>query len=580
MKKILAILLLIVGQVGAQVTVGWDSSCDYDESQTPGQIQQAINDGNGEIRLTNQQEFVMPISINDTVTISGGYNTCADADNNIQSQNMTVINGSTFNQAVVEIGTNLAVRDINLDSIEIKNSQYGAINVFNSSGSINLSRLKIHDNTNDVFGGGLTLRNDQMTAGSPLTVNLMDVLILNNMTLGAGGGIFCEIPETSTFIRVTASGNSGVSFNHADRQGGGISLSHCTLDFSSGTASPSLSNPLGIHGNTANLQGGGLFISNASEVTLTGNQVSPVNITSNTAAGDGGGIAVRGISASDQSKLNATDVLISENSSLNTRDGGGLYVDFDAVANIGSNFRNCSWSPLCSLIENNTAQSGGAVAIENRGHVKIVGTEIMGNRARYSASVAHLFQDGSELILEGTLIHHNGGTDHTIFSDTNLITNSFGDNSVTIAYSTIADNSVTNATLAVYSGSNGALNLYGSIIDDPGIFAFILTNLIVDGEAKCNILGNDYSVEFMPVNSQNIETTPAFIDRPNQDYHLDPSLSVGIDRCEQNIYSILSDDLDGNIRGYNHPDFANDTGQFDIGVDEVSSDIIFKDSFE
>jgi len=420
--------------------------------------------------------------------------------------------------------------------------------------------------------------------GSALQVNLIDSLVSNNSSTLFAGGIDCTSDVSST-IQLSISGDSGVSYNHTNFIGGGIKLSNCNLIQTSGTFLPSLQNPLGIHSNTANGNGGGLAVLNGSVATLTGNKDNPVNITSNisnfdgVSSGDGGGVFVSGNTAVNQSILSATNVLISSNTSKN-KTGGGLFVEVDAVANINSSERSCNWSQFCSLIESNIAKDGGAFGIEEKGYVKIVGAEIKGNRSIASGSVAQIRNDDSQLVFEGNLIHHNGGADHTEFSDSYLVKNSFGNNSITISYSTVVDNEVRFSSINAYNGSGGNLQLFGSIVDDPGVAAATVTPTAVFGHAECNILSNNASISNLPVSNNNFEAIPAFIDRANQDYHLDPMLTIGIDRCESGIYTIISDDIDGNARAYDHPGFVNDTGLLDIGVDEVENDLIFINSFE
>jgi hypothetical protein len=281
---------------------------------------------------------------------------------------------------------------------------------------------------------------------------------------------------------------------------------------------------------------------------------------------------------SETSSLNATNVLIGSNTS-NEGEGGGLYANYGSEVTINSDQRNCDWSQLCSLIEANVAKNGGAVGIDNNGKVTVSGTEIKGNRAASSGSVAYLYNEGSELVFESNLIHHNGGADHTDFFDWYLIKNGFGNNSITVAYSTLVDNDSQFASISAYS-SGGNLQLFSSIVDDPGIAAVSVLPAVLLGAANCNILGNDASITNLPAYQHIFEGTPAFVDRVNKDYHLDPMLTIGIDRCAFNTYPTDAVDIDGNVRDIDHPDFINDVGTMDIGIDEVAFDLIFKNSFE
>ncbi|MCF6286804.1 MAG: hypothetical protein L3K26_16680 [Candidatus Hydrogenedentes bacterium] len=78
----------------AQVTIGWDVSCDYDMNFDANGLQQAIDDGMSELRLTNENEFQTSLNIRNQIIIKGGYSNCLDAQSDTQTNINSVINSS------------------------------------------------------------------------------------------------------------------------------------------------------------------------------------------------------------------------------------------------------------------------------------------------------------------------------------------------------------------------------------------------------------------------------------------------------------------------------------------------------
>lgn len=94
MKKLLLMTVLFSLKTHAQVSVGWETSCDYDVNSDATALQQAIDDGHVDIRLTNENEYLHSISIRNQARIKGGYSNCADAENGIQTSINSVINAA------------------------------------------------------------------------------------------------------------------------------------------------------------------------------------------------------------------------------------------------------------------------------------------------------------------------------------------------------------------------------------------------------------------------------------------------------------------------------------------------------
>ena len=184
------------------------------------------------------------------------------------------------------------------------------------------------------------------------------------------------------------------------------------------------------------------------------------------------------------------------------------------------------------------------------------------------------------LICGSALLHHNGGDDHSEFSDNSLIVNAFGDNQITVSYSTLVDNSVQNATVSAHNGESGQLDLLASIVDDPGIPAvsFILP-AVVDGLIECVIVADAFGINSTG-GSNVIEASPSFVDRANADYHLAALPNMAVDQCASGLVVSPGPDMDGAARGTDEPTVPDNQGPFDIGVEEYSNDLIVKDGFE
>ena len=603
MKKLLSILLLTtVLNLQAQVTVGFDATCDYDESVSIGQIQQAIDDGETEIRLTNEQAFTTQVNILNSVIIKGGYDSCTMADAGTQSSTKTLFDGTSLNKSLFLIYSDFNHIIVSIDNLELKNSSggtgsgnpnigtnfAGGITIFKSSGEFNLTDMKIHNNRDNSFHGGIAITNNFIeSVNTNLTLNIVDSMITNNSS-GYGAGIACFSKGSAT---INISGDSGISYNFAQNNGGsggGLLLDHCNLNMSSGTSTPDII-AYGIHGNKANGNGGGIRAYNGSQIYLIGSALNPVNVTSNFADfdnisyGDGGGINIGYTDVAitpAQVNLFAENVIIADNTS--NQDGGGIYLEWGVHAEIKSTIKGCEYSEFCSLISGNKAQNGGAFGIDRASTVILTGVEIKNNRTKGSGSIANLYNDDNSLLeIEASLIHHNGGSDHSVYADAYGIRNSFGNNKVSIAYSTMVDNEIQYASIAPLdgSGAQGDIVLIGSIIDDSGINALNFPVNAPSSDINCVILGDATWANMYPTVTHVIETTPQFVDRAAGNYHLDTSNSMAIDQCENSLYTITATDMDGETRGFDLDDYSNNPGSNDIGVDEAN-DLIFKSSFD
>lgn len=583
--------ILLTNKAHSFVTVGWTSDCDYDVNLFASQIQEALNDGHDEIRVSNTSPYTESFTVlNRSAVIKGAYNSCADAENGMQSTEKTLISGENLTQSAISIESFGNVIDTTIDGFEITrvsddgfdNDDGTGVYLSGVSGIVNLKNMHIHHNPDTSFGG-IGIFNSNIT--STLNLNITDVIATHNNSR-FGGGMRC-ISNGLTDIQVD--GLSGFSFNQADFSGGGIYLQNCNMTFAGGTDTPSESNPLGIHNNESlnNNAGGGLYAGGGSQVTLVGSLLTPFNISSNRAY-DGGGIYINGGTGAVKSKVELINSSITNNHA-NGFYGGGLYVRSEGEL-IFQPSDGCLWNDLCHLIANNLADfMGGALYITSGGRSVINKTEITGSRAVLQGSVAALRDDNSQLQINTSLVHKNGGIDHDIYADSYAIHNNFGDINISINYSTFADNNVQDAVISpfTYTGSEllGTFSLVGSIVSDEVTaikFDPNPDNFIPDSVVNCVVFNE------ITTNEDNFEIyqqvfidTLNFNNAANDDYRLSVVDTIAIDRCDETLYpTVLATDLDGQLRPYDEPSVNNDIGTLDIGYDEANLDYIFKNSFE
>ena len=595
MYRIFTLIALIMAgtQVSAQTaTVGWEDVCNYDVRDDPDAINTALIDGNTEIRVSNQNDYLSNILIEGSVKLKGGYASCEAAATDTHFGEKTRIDGTSVIPTALKIHTDGDLVDVLVSGFLIEKATgvgedgslfnvAAAAAIVETKGEVTLRDMVLNDNESEFWAGGLAIRYDlDLTPADSVQVNLEDVMITNNTSGSTGGGLACYRGGSS--VSVYVSGQSGISYNHAEYQGGGLYNNGCRIYFSSGTSSPGPGDPRGIHGNTSNRSGAGLAMFEEGVLTLTGTQLEPVNITSNQAnldgsgRGDGGGIFLSG----DFVEVVADRVMINNNETDDT--GGGVFIQYGATFTMSTESRGCNWNPLCGELSHNRANSGGAIQVENGTNLTLMGFESTGNRANNGAFLI-VRNDDSEVIIKSALIHHNGDTDHIDYRDAALIANQTGNSSINIYFSTIVDNAVQDQTIIGYNGTNGFLGVWRSIIDDPGVPSIGYVNPdITTGSIDCVIINDTSTLNNIPVN-QVYDEAPVFVDRPNRDYHLTGPDNTAIDKCQIKDGARFYLDVDGQTRGEDIPEVVNESGSFDMGFDEYYSPdlgVIFIDGFE
>ena len=231
---------------------------------------------------------------------------------------------------------------------------YMGAGIYNDQGTVTLTGCEVsgnqvyyYDYSSGGQGGGIYSNRGAVTLiDSAVTDNRIYSLGVNE--IGAGGGIWAQF----CYLTLT---NSTVHGNYAEIGGGGIHIqSRGSLTITGGEVS-------GNYGGN----GGGIYISDEVPVELTG-----VRITGNRAEdGDGGGIA----NSNPLGTMVLTNVIVSSNHSQSG--GGGIYSSGPATLTD------------CWVVDNYSqgylTEGGGG--IHNFSTMTIVGSMIRGNQAGYAS---------------------------------------------------------------------------------------------------------------------------------------------------------------------------------------------------
>ena len=567
-------LIIFSSQVQAWKSVGSSpgfGTCSYST------IQDAIDSGDSEIRVLNNQTFTENLTITDSIDIKGGFSSCLSAQLNTQSGGNTEIDGSaSLGSATITIDSTSepTIRFYNLnitgaaDTIFV-NGGHG-IEIGDSNGIIEIHNSLIIGNTAEE-GGGIYSANPP---GS-LTVIIEDSSVFGNSVSNRGGGVFCGNANTNVLIY----GNSLVGENSAVDGGGIYATNGCYVEINSGSDLQPGSDLKGIIGNTASGNGAGIYLDLAAYLSLFGNtygggqygnNTEPVTIADNISSNNGGGIY-----AINSSTIDGSDVYITNNVSSSGK-GGAIYMGNSTTtpvtASISDSESQC-WNPgKCSIISNNHASSnGGAIYMEGSSELTLRNTHVSGNRATFGTAlyVSSINGSGTSAHLDGNYFYDNGN-DGSGFGDSFVIRGN-GNVDITILHNTIAGNDADDSRAIIgIIGSN--LILKNSIISNG-------TETVLEQNGT-----NTLNFSFLIVN-ENISIPSAtssndigFVNSANDDYHLN-SDSFAIDFCASAASN--NKDADVEYRGWDDETVPDFLGTYDAGADEsYINDIIFKNSFE
>lgn len=577
---ILIMVLLLTHQVKSQTTIGWDASCNYDMNADANGLQQAIDDGMTELRLTNEDSFMVNLDIGAGIIIKGGYNNCVDAVADTQSATNSILDGSNNVQPVIKIGF-LTDISIELSYLTITNgtgmslggelNYSGGLSIRDVLGNISLNHVSIESN-NGYKGGGLSVYNGSTVNPTVLIMDISDTIIQQNSSINKGGGLSCHQLDDNTKIVVNLKQGSSIRNNHAGVDGGGIINNRCEINFYAGVSSQTVNTPeFELYNNTANNSGAGIW-SQAGTTNFIGSYTQPVNIVENqanldsNANGAGGGVHM----TSNRAIANLTNTYVTGNST--GKYGAGLYA-FQSIINMTTANSGCSYDRYCSKINENILEnlsSGGGAAMATRfsGKINVKQTLIENNNADQFGYVAFVTDNG-EIVLEGNLIKNNGN-DNTYSNNSGLLSKNGG--IITVSYNTVLGN----VERVFQIGLTGIVSLYGNIINETGNILHTQNSSVVT--FNCNMI-NDTSTIAVPM-TDTIEAVAIFIDEANNDYRLSASSIQAIDVCDNAIYS-PGRDLGNKFRGLDNPNVIDVNGFYDLGAYEHDDgDLIYKDSFE
>ncbi len=557
-------------------TIGSDAACDFNSATQT--IQDVIDTGIGEVRIAHNGFYDSAIVIDDiSIKLRGGYLDCTAADANNATTHTTIdapggVNIPTIDVKGTGIGNVILIEHLTI--IGNEDTNFSAISAISAVAKITLNDLTVirHNIDPFTFGGGVNL------SGGAIELLLNDTLIIQNSAFN-GGGIFCD----GTFSKITVTGDSGISHNTAEGKGGGIYLTNgCELTMYSGVSNPDASTNFGLSDNQAAAEGGGIYADNGAIVTLyghekcennicIGNNTNPVNVNNNRSDSDssggerGGGIYLTGIST----KVNVYAGLFSENTSPN---GGAIYVNDFASLLVERLSKEC-WNPVkCNYFFKNRALGAGTGgALQNdEGFLKISSAYFEENDGR-TGSVLYAFGSNSHNTFEGSVFNHNNNQGN----GDNYVIRAAASSSVEISYSTFADNYIANSSVFGIT-SDSTLSLYTSIVNEP------------EGDV---LAANPGSTDIFCIMAHELDSftgsirflgDPLFVNRTVRDYHLS-QISPAIDACND-IYNATAiakfKDIDFETRGIDNLNNSNALGVYDLGADEVVSELIFSNGFE
>ena len=582
-------------KMGSFVTVGDDSNCDFRVGTS--KIQNAINSGASEIRIANNDIYEEIITINNpsvNLTIRGGFSSCIDATNNIQSdlqQDWTEIKRANGLSGSIFLINGLPSDNlIVFENIKIVggngqgNTSGGSLRLENTESDVILQNVHLTGAFNMATGGGLSI------ISSNTTVILNNATIDNNQSLGSGGGIFCDdFSGQNRKATIILNTTTKITNNITTGSGGGAFLSDgCFMASFAGTANPFPPNRLlsptgtlldasGITINDSMSFGGGVYLESGADLLLHGTQLcnlvgqcfgdlqNPANMIGNKSNTDsissenGGGIYATGSNTS----VTISASFISDNVAIQAS-GGAIAIENNAQLLINRNGTNCWDLDRCNFFLRNSASFTGGVIYNNNGNADISHTYFESSNANIGIV---LYSTNSALTnVDASIFNNNGSGGSGGFLDRYLF---YADNGsdYNFKYSTIADN---DAEIGVFR-----------IVDDPGTIMFLNSSIIDDqnsgpvlafGTGASGFIGDfclmAHELSSLPNNSNNIDD-PEFVDRINRNYHLS-NTSPAIDYCNV-LTTPTNKDIDFQTQGWDNPDLSNLFGPYDIGADEAFS---------
>jgi len=560
--SLLIIPALCFGTANAWVSVGESpgfGSCDYTT------VQAAINSGENEIRILDNQVFQENLLLTGSRTLRGGFTSCLAASLDQQQGEVSEIDGSDASLLpTVSIAVN-GTATITLDKLRITG---GATGVATGAvdGVLNIRNSQIAANGGFANGGGLFIGNP----GDSLQVVLRDSTIIGNSATDGGGGIYCDSDQTS--IRLES---GGILENFSGGEGGGVFVADgCHFASYAGTRFDDGSVLAGVSFNTAVGSGGGIFAINGATVTLNGhlgplglwgNTTDPATLAGNVSGFEGGGI----FAAGPDTVVEIIDGDVRGNRAEGW--GGGAIVVGGAALTSDLSGEDCWHAERCSRWRGNESEEarGGHIYLDSGGSVSLARGFFSGGRA-FSGTAIAASGAGTSVEVEGSYFHDNGQylpDEAWDFHILHFLDGAEG----RLLHTTFGANRVGNSALRT-SGSTSSIEVRNSIVFQPGTPVFSSSD-VPTISFSC-VIGNESESTFGAVDVLD----PGFRDAEGGDLRL--SVGAGaVDRCID--AGAMLPDSDHDARGWDDPAAPNLGGLFDAGADEqTQGDALFSDRFE
>lgn len=556
---VLFVFLLYCKTSFAIVTVGSSpgaGSCDYST------IGAALASGDSEVRVL-AGTFSEDLTIDDTVRVIGGFDSCNDADQNNPGSSLTLVNGSgTASVVSIQSTSNVTVRLANLWIQGGNNSDGGGISAV-MSGQLTLDNVLLLSNL-ATRGGGLFASQ----TGTFLQINMLESDIIGNTAGQSGGGVFCQ-GLTSVWVDV----GSSIANNGAINGGGAFVDGNCGLSVYAGV-NPSLSAAnVGVMSNHASGSGGGVFAQNMGQVFILGgtdisgnfgDPTAPASVSRNTAGGSGGGIYATDFGT----QVYISDAMLWMNDA--GASGGAVAVVNDAQLVTVNSGGQCWSSEYCTDFGSNTANLGGAVYASSGAFASVFQTGLANNRANFGTAI-YVRDSDTTLKVEGSVFFDNGDDGNSGWNDQYVI-RAYG-GFAELLHVTVGTNKVVNASLGASSlGGATTMNVYNSIVFNPG-YEVVTYSGSPNSDNACVIVNEAGQMSGADIWSYD----PSFIGPSFGDYRLQGG-SEAIDVCADR--SADHADYENQPRGWDDPAWPNTGGSFDAGADEsYLNDIILNNGF-
>ena len=596
----------------ATVTVGSaGDGCDYTS------LQAAINavpaTAIARINLANTGNYFGGTYLiqDKSVRIVGGYDSCSAG----VPTGTTTLNANSNGRVFHIIGSANPSATV-LENLIITNGSGdneggGGIRIEGRPGllGVRLINTSLNNNQSAVDGGAIKVVATDEQAPDGLYPTLLELantaqdnnsisgqtVITQNSAERDGGGIACRSSSTQ-FASPTVRIDRGFLLNNsAGRDGGGISSVGCSLRLY--LASPTVIG--GLMGNAAGRNGGGLSQEGSLALIYGGVQADygysgyASMIRNNSAIESGGGIYVH------DGTVQARSIIVDGNKA---RRGAGLASYHGAFVNlIGESGQTCAEPAnalagfaLCNRIQNNEItlsgeqnNPGGAAWYVHLGQSRldIDRTLITGNfQAPIASGGAGVrpsvgFIRYGQVNITNSVLSGNSMGQHLI-SMVNF-------SSLDIRYSTIADNSDLNRVIDLDSSTELHVYIGSSIIHQPGAQIFVAPDYVEGSRQMRCVIGHQDSSELdVTTLAFYSQIDPEFADPANGDFRPGPN-SPAIDYCDDfDIDSNTTLDFAHQPRGLGWPDPITAApnripdGVYDLGAWELQPDRLFRDRFE